>query len=197
MNLLYPKLHLKHVPGILGHAALGAVIAAVYGIVHDQITYSISPEYFTRLKFIQFHFADFGLPRRVFVAEVGVLATWWVGLIAGWFIARKTVPNFPPRIAFRRSLIGFEIVFMLAVLAGATGFVLGCLRGPDADYSSWQYFASHSGVQDLPHFVRVAYIHNAGYLGGFVGLVIAVLYLRRQKTALISDDSNHGQPHST
>ena len=70
MNLLYPKIDLKHLPGILGHAAVGALVAAVYGIVHDQITYSISPEYFTRLKFMQFHYADFGLPRRIFVAEV-------------------------------------------------------------------------------------------------------------------------------
>jgi hypothetical protein len=45
VNLLYPKINFKHLPGILAHAAIGAVIAAVYGIVHDQITYSISPEY--------------------------------------------------------------------------------------------------------------------------------------------------------
>ncbi len=121
MNLLYPKLHLKHIPGILGHAALGAVIAAVYGIVHDQITYSISPEYFTRLKFIQFHYADFGLPRRVFVAEVGVLATWWAGFIAGWFIARKTVRCFPPKIAMQRSLEGFGVILLATLLASEIG----------------------------------------------------------------------------
>ena len=101
MNLIYPKVNLKHLPQIAGHATVGALVAAIYGIVHDQITYSISPEYFTRLKCIQFHYANFGLPHRVFVAEVGVLATWWVGLIAGWFNARKTVPQFPPRIAFQ------------------------------------------------------------------------------------------------
>ncbi len=93
--------------------------------------------------------------------------------------------------------MSFAIVFVAAVLGGAIGYELGCLRGPDADYSSWQYFASRYGVQDLPNFVRVAYIHNASYLGGFVGLVIALLRLRRQKPALISDNSNYGQPHST
>ena len=125
MNLLYPKIRLNHLRGILGHAAVGALFAAVYGIVHDQITYSISPEYFTRLKFIQFHYADFGFPPRVFVAEVGVLATWWVGLIAGWFVARKTVPYFAPKIALRKSLMGFGITFMVALLAGAVGYLLG------------------------------------------------------------------------
>ena len=33
----------------------------------------------------------------------------------------------------------------------------------------------------LAGFVRVAYIHNAGYLGGLAGLVVAILYLRRLK----------------
>jgi hypothetical protein len=194
VNLLYPKIDLKHLPGILGHAAVGALVAAVYGIVHDQITYSISPEYFTRLKFIQFHYADFGLPRRIFVAEVGVLATWWVGLIAGWFMARKTVPHFPPRIALRRSLQSFAVVFAIALLAGGIGCVLGWLRGPDADYSSWQSFASRYGVQDLSSFVRVAYIHNASYLGGLAGLLTALFLLRKKKQAVVLDDTNYGQP---
>lgn len=195
MNLLYPKIRLKHLPGILGHAVVGALVAAIYGIVHDQITYSISPEYFTQLKFIQFHYADFGFPPRVFAAEIGVLATWWVGLIGGCFIARKTVPYCAPKVALRKSLMGFGIVFMVALFAAAVSYVLGWGRGPDADYSSWQYFASRYEVQDLASFVRVAYIHNASYLGGFLGLVIALLLLRKEKSAILPDDSHYGQPH--
>jgi hypothetical protein len=34
---------------------------------------------------------------------------------------------------------------------------------------------------DLPSFVRVAYIHNAGYLGGLIGLILAIIYTRKQK----------------
>jgi hypothetical protein len=41
--------------------------------------------------------------------------------------------------------------------------------------------ASQLGIVDLSSFVRVAYIHNASYLGGLIGLVIAVLYLWQQK----------------
>jgi hypothetical protein len=32
------------------------IIAGLYGIIHDQITYSISPEYFTKFKYRQFGF---------------------------------------------------------------------------------------------------------------------------------------------
>lgn len=179
MNLLYPRIRLQHLPAILGHAALGAVIAAIFGILHDQITFSISAEYFTRFKFLQFHYANLGLPQRIFVAEIGVLATWWVGLIAGWFIARKTVPNFRPQVALLRSLKSFAVMFLIALLGSIAGYAFGVIRGPNADYSNWIRFASQYTVQDLPAFVRVAYIHNASYLGGLVGLLAALVILRR------------------
>jgi hypothetical protein len=63
--------------------------------------------------------------------------------------------------------------------AALIGYVMGLLHG--SDYSTWQSMASKLGILDLPSFVRVAYIHNAGYLGGLFGLVTAIIYLRRQK----------------
>lgn len=164
---------------MLGYAVLGALLSGFYGVLHDQITYSISPEYFTRLKFSQFHYADFGLPPRILVAEIGFLATWWVGFISGWLLARIAVPAFPPGIALRHLSRGFLIILTSAFAAASTGYVLGRLRCVNPDFSDWQPFAAARGIMDLPSFVRVAYIHNAGYLGGLMGLIIAILYLRR------------------
>ena len=155
----------------------GAILAGLYGIIHDQLTYSISPEYFTRLKFAQFHYADFGVPARVFVAEIGFLATWWVGLFAGWFIARVSVPACSRPQAFRCCACGFLIVFACALGAAILGYVLGLFHG--SDYSTWQSMASALRIVDLPSFVRVAYIHNASYLGGLIGLILAIIYVRK------------------
>ena len=164
---------------MLGYAVLGAIVAGVYGILHDQVSYSISQEYFTRLKFLQFHYADFGWSQRVFVAEIGFLATWWVGFFAAWFIARVTVPAFPRPVAFRYSLHGFVIVFAVALAGFIVGYLLGALHGPD--YSAWDDLAEALGILDVPSFVRVAYIHNASYLGGLIGLVAAIVYVRRRR----------------
>ena len=179
MRILYPKLHWKLLPVMLGYALLGSLVAGFYGVIHDQITYSISPEYFTRLKFAQFRYADFGLPARCFVAEIGFLATWWVGFIAGWFLARVAVPRWPPVDARAGILRGFGIILSCAFTTSLVGFGLGLLRGPNADYCGWQEFVQTRGVVDLPSFVRVAYIHNASYLGGLIGLMVALVYLRR------------------
>src|ERR1700722_4600793 len=117
INVFYPKIRLSLLPTMLGYAALGSLFAGAYGVLHDEVTYSICPEYFPRLKFSQFHFANFGLPPRIFVAEIGFLAGSAVGFFCGWFLARITVPAFPAAVAFQRSLWGFLIIFGFALSA--------------------------------------------------------------------------------
>jgi len=177
MKILYPKIRLALLPIMLGYAGLGGLLAGLYGIVHDQITYSISHEYFTRFKFLQFHYANFGWPPRVFVAEIGFLATWWVGFFSAWFIARLTVPAFSRVAAFRHSLRGFTVILIATLAAALVGYVVGVRHS--ADYPAWQDLAVTLGVVDLPSFVRVAYIHNASYFGCLMGLVVAIVYIRR------------------
>ena len=177
MNIFFPTFKLRLLPIMLGIAFLGAAIAGVYGILHDQITYSISNEYFTKLKFNQFHSANFGFPTRVFVSEVGSLATWWVGLFSGWFLARIAVPSWPAKLALQRSLIGFSIIFSTAFTAGCVGYFLGAHHS--SDYSYWQDMCLTLDVNDVPAFVCVAYIHNAGYIGGLTGLIASIVFLLR------------------
>jgi hypothetical protein len=62
MNLLYPRFPANRLPAMTRIALLGAVVAGGYGAAHDQASYAISPEYFTKLKFRQFAYADFGWP---------------------------------------------------------------------------------------------------------------------------------------
>jgi len=165
---------------MLGFAVIGAFIAGGYGILHDQITYSISPEYFTKLKFHQFQNTDFGFPVRVRVAEIGFLATWWVGFFSAWFLARIAVPAWPEKIARRKVLAGVSIILAFALSSGLAGGWLGSLRRSNPDFSAWQSYAVLLGVNDLPAFVQVAYIHNAGYIGGLLGLVAALVFLNRK-----------------
>ena len=66
VRYLIPRISLVDLPWMLGVAAAGSLLAGLYGIGHDQLTYSISPEYFTKMKFEQFHYADFGFGNRVF-----------------------------------------------------------------------------------------------------------------------------------
>ena len=113
LKYLVPQIALGDLPSMCGVALIGAVIAGVYGVLHDQITYAISPEYFTHMKFKQFHFADVGLGDRVFVATIGFLAASSVGLIIAWFLARRLIPHQPRSDAYRQVGLGLRLCVRL------------------------------------------------------------------------------------
>ena len=178
MNLLYPRFPAGHLPATVRIMLLGAVIAGCYGALHDQISYTISPEYFTKLKFRQFSYADFGWPPRLFAAEVGFLATWWVGLLAGWFVARAGLAEMPVGRRWPCTLQSFAICLAVAPVAGLIGAALGVMKTVDGDLSGWHYWRQVLGIEDLRAFVIVAYLHAAGYLGALPGLVLAIVHVR-------------------
>src|ERR1700754_3513439 len=68
--------------------AVAVVIAALYGVAHHQVTFSVSPEYYTKFKFIQTNLADtlaakhMTQPRSA-VVIAGVKTSWGIGLCAG------------------------------------------------------------------------------------------------------------------
>lgn len=158
---------------------LGALLAGIYGILHDQITYSISEEYFTKLKFQQFSYADFGLPDRVFVAEIGFLATWWVGLISAWLLSRVALPAWPLQQAYQKCFVCFGIIFVAAVIGGFVGYIFGITH--NNDYVTWQNTCTSLGINHKRDFITVAMMHYAGYAGGIVGLIFSLLYMRMKK----------------
>jgi hypothetical protein len=134
MNFLYPKFPAGRLPTMLRVALLGAVVAGCYGALHDQVSYSICPEYFTKLKFRQFSYADFGWPPRLFASEVGFLSTWWAGLIAGWFLARVGLAELPAARRWSWTVRSFAIVLAVAALAGLVGAALGAAVTRDGDF---------------------------------------------------------------
>lgn len=177
MNILYPKIEWKRLPAMLAITLLGAALAGIYGALHDQISYSISPEYFTKMKFQQFRYANFGWPQRVYASEVGFLASWWVGAIGGWLLARLGLDGFPPAVRHRYVAKAFAIVFGTAVIIGGAGLLLGTIVTHHSDLRGWKEFKDAFDLQDFPGFVIVAYLHAASYLGALVGVIAAGVYV--------------------
>lgn len=59
------------------------LVAGLFGIIHDEISYSVSNEFFTKFKFIQFRLLDTNLSDRFRAGQVGFLASWWMGIPLG------------------------------------------------------------------------------------------------------------------
>jgi hypothetical protein len=178
MQNLYPSIPSGRWPAIIRITLVGAVVAGAYGAVHDQVSYSISPEYFTKLKFHQFSYADFGWPPRVFVAEIGFLASFGVGLLGGWVVARLGLAEIPAPAVRTRTVRTFGIVLSSTMLGGVIGAILGLAVTRNGVPAGWDDLTA-AGVEDPQRFVVVAYLHAGSYLGALVGLVMALVTARR------------------
>lgn len=162
------------------------LIAGIYGIIHDQITYSISSEYFTNFKFIQFGIShDLRESERLASCLVGFLATWWVGipiaLVSGGIGIRKLDIREFKQLKIRSIIITFSV----AVLFGILGYLFGLMKFSNmADWpvniggrsANSEMQIAMSTIKDLPSFWVVGTIHNFSYLGGVIGLIVSVIF---------------------
>lgn len=117
------------------------------------------------MKFDQFRHADFGWPPRMFVAEIGFLGTWWVGLIGTWFLARVALRrSADPASAVTKALV---VIAGVAAVSGALGFVAGPWWF--GSRAGWKEALESLDVGDPESFHRVAGIHLGSYAGAFAG----------------------------
>ena len=182
MKLLFPIIERSHWREYLVLCLMGGAIAGAYGILHDQITYTLSAEYYTEVKFKQFAYADLGAGPRVFAGTVGFLATWWVGMIVGWFLARLAVPRFEGGDVRRLVARGFAVVFGGACAGGMGGYLFGRWQTADGVPAFWRRLVRELDLEQPREFIVVANVHNFGYLGALLGLVIAGgLIVRRSR----------------
>lgn len=175
---LYPRISCAEFKACLLVAAVGGLFAGVFGVVHDLWTYSIGPEYFTKVKFNAFWFANLGLGNRALAGTIGFLAAGAAGLFVSWFLARRLGKDILKPGALRQVVKNYLFIALCVSFAEILGFGYGLWRGPDADYAAWYWAIEKYHVEDVWNFVRVAYIHNSAYLGGGAGLLLALWRMR-------------------
>ena len=186
-GLLYPRLSFSALL-LSGFVALtGAVLGGLYGVLHDQITYSISEEYFTRNKFDQFSYAKPPMDSpRVFAGIIGFLATWWVGALVAWVLARISLAREGEMASPGRLARSFAIVFAVSIAAALSGFLYSLWRKSTGYATAWHDWMDDLGVVDREAFMSVGYIHNASYLGGCLGMMVGIAYLCRTAPGKLS-----------
>ena len=147
-------------------------IAGLYGIVHDQITYTLSNEYYTLFKFEQFGVSQWGISgERTKVGIVGFLATWWVGLFLGIIYGFVSL-RFNSKTVVKVTLKAIVLNIAVTIIFGILGFIYGFLFLKAEDLN-WYIPEQTKNIQD---FINVGSIHNFGYIGGLSGLFFGIYY---------------------
>jgi hypothetical protein len=164
---------------------IAPIIAGLYGILHDQLTYTIPPEYYTKFKFYQFGLIGIGneaiFPNpRLEVCVVGFLVTWWMGIPIGLILGLVGLIHFDWKRMFKITLNAFLIAIIITYLTGLIGLVYGYFflsTQPKQEFTNW-YLPLN--LIDFKNFIAVGSMHNFSYLGGLTGHIAGLIYSARQ-----------------
>ena len=154
---------------------ISILIAGCYGIIHDLITSSICPEYYTKFKFFQFGIMDdYQRPFRgnlpIIASMVGFLATWWFGLLIGIILSIFGLVFKLEERFFEITLKSIFLVIIVAFSCGVFAFIFGYLN-PNYNLS---YNPYEQKIIEIRKYNLVGLIHNFSYLGGLIGLIIGI-----------------------
>ena len=180
---------------------IAPILGGAYGIVHDQITYTISNEYYSKFKFIQFGLNNWGMGEnigtettpeiklnnpRIGAAIVGFLATWWVGMIIGIILGLIGLIHRNGKEMFKITMRATLITIGIALIVWIIGLIYGKL-----------FLASNPPNWFLPenlinrtNFIMVGSMHNFSYLGGLIGMIVSVTYSIQKKRKIKTEYNN-------
>jgi hypothetical protein len=162
--------------------AAACIVAGVFGALHNQISYTVSPDYFFAFKFHQFAIPD-DLRNRSGASIVGWHASWWMGLIIGVpvLLIGLILPGWKSYLT--HGLLAFVVVACTALVVGLGALAYGYFTISEGALPDYWY---PQGVADRVAFARAGNMHNFSYLGGGIGIITGSVYLIVARLRLIT-----------
>jgi len=155
---------------------LAIIVSALYGAIHNQISFSVAPEYFTKFKFRTFYLTDLNVPPRIGASIVGVLASWWMGIPLGILLGAIGFIHKTPKQMFRVTLWSMAVMMVFTLLFGLGGLYYGYLETAKIDPATYENWYIPHDVTDLRRFLCAGHMHNAAYLGAGIAVLVAWIF---------------------
>jgi len=153
---------------IIALLILAPMMASLYGFIHDQITFSISEEFFTK-----FRFNDYDMPHswhpRAKAGMIGILNAWKTGIPFGIIltaIGRIHKTN--------NKLLFYTFYTYLLTFFFSFAFSLIAVYMPLASEMTAIQKNLPANILDPIAFQRVESINNFGYIGGIIGMFMGI-----------------------
>jgi len=164
---------MKKLAALVALLILALPIAGAFGALHDQVSFTVSREYFTKFKFPQFGLLESPLPERLRAAQVGFLASWWMGIPIGLFVAPVALIHRSASATLRLGLISYLLLVGFTGLFAIAGLLYGVFQTSTIDLREYRGWFIPPGVTELRRFLCAGYMHNSAYLGGGAGVLLA------------------------
>ncbi|MGA2498476.1 MAG: hypothetical protein ABSH20_12080 [Tepidisphaeraceae bacterium] len=166
-----------------------AGIAILYGLVNDQLTVSISWEYFYYGKGIDQVIGIEPPPMgalRWEAFKIGLKATWTAGLVAGVVLLMANNPSRRrPQLPMKTLYRLLAIMLIGPIIGGIVGGLLG-RAGLPARFSAELADLVRLNLWRPGQFQCVYGIHLGGYVGGLAAMVAAAVWIRWKRWRLWS-----------
>ena len=163
---------------------IAAVCGGLYGAFHDQISYTVSPEFFTKFRF-KTQQIDASYQGRVGAAVIGWRNTWTIGMILGGILAMVGFIHVDYKKMFRVTLQAIGIAIGIAFIFAVLGLLFGYL-----------FNTPYKGQGRLPdgilfpkQFVIVSTMHNFSNVGGVVGMFCGIYWQVFSRKRLLEEVS--------
>ena len=156
---------------------IACLFAGIYGAVHNQISYTVAPEYFTRYKFHQFRI-DEDIPQRIGAAIVGWKAAWWMGIVIGIVLIPMGLLIRGNANYFWGMIRVFGVVAITTLIVGLAALVMAFVVVDAETVGEFTRYGNE--IVDDAAFARAGTMHNFSYLGGLIGIITGAVAIYRQ-----------------
>jgi len=161
----------------LAYTAIAAAAAVLYGIVNDQVTVTIAPEYYSVLKRHEFavildRAGLLSAPPRFQVVVLGVIGSWWLGLWCGAALGLAATIGPAPPVGLRLFVRALSLVVLAAVAFSVISGTVAYAAQPLVDPLRWRRIALW-GIEDVRSVYAAGWWHTGAYAGGLLGALVA------------------------
>lgn len=147
--------------------------AGLYGMLHNQISYTVSLDYFHAFKFHQFRIPEVW-HGRIGAALVGWRASWWMEVLIGVpvLLVGLIMPDWKSYL--RHGFIAIAVAAGTTLLVGLAALAYAYATISETTLPGFYY---PEGLRNNAAFARAGLMHNFSYLGGFLGIFTSSIYL--------------------
>lgn len=153
---------------IIALLILAPMMASLYGFIHDQITFSISEEFFTK-----FRFKDYDMPYawhpRAKAGMIGILNAWQTGIPFGLILTMVGRIHKNNNKLLFYTFYTYLLTFFCSFL-----FSMAAIYLPVASDTVAIGKNLPADILDPIAFQRVETINNYGYIGGIIGMLMGI-----------------------
>lgn len=153
---------------------IGILTGGIYGVIHDQFTYTISSEYYTNYKFIKFNMGE--KRGRLGAGVVGFFETMWASSFLSVALGLLGFIHKSCLLMLKYTTEAYIIIILVLCINDLICLISGFIsyHFKKTEYS-WKG-RLFGNVIHLRSFFTVGIMHYYSFIGVCLGLITAVLW---------------------